>query len=118
MKTITKVVAVLMLVAVFATLMTACGKPKNHIDENLIGTWTQTDDKGSWTWTFNKDGTCKLEGSDGFSSDGTYLIEEEGIGKIKINLDKWDKEKLFTYSATGKVIDLESFDVNYYCMKQ
>ena len=119
MKTFTRVVAVLMLVAVLSTLMVACGKPKNNIDDKLLGTWKQTDAQdGNWTWTFNSDGTCKLVGDDGFDSDGTYTIPEEGIGKIKIKLDKWEKETMFTYSVTEKVLDLETFDASYYCQKQ
>ena len=120
MKTFTRVVAVLMMVAVLASLMAACGKPKNYIDDNLIGSWKQTDEKrGNCTWTFNKDGTCKLESeTDNFSSEGTFLIEEKDIGKIKIKLDKWDKERMYTYAVTPKVLDLESFDESYYCKKQ
>ena len=119
MKTITRVLAVIMMVAILATLMTACGEPKNHIDDNLVGTWTQTDEiDGTWTWTFNSDGTCKLVGDDGFESDGTYLIPEEDNGKIEITLDKWEKATMFTYTATTKVLDLESFDESYYCEKQ
>ena len=120
MKTFTRVVAVLMMVAVLASLMAACNKPKNYIDDNLIGTWKQSDEKhGDWTWTFNNDGTCKLESeSDNFSSEGTYLIEEKDIAKIKIKLEKWDKERMYTYAVTPKVLDLESFDESYYCKKQ
>ena len=121
MKTFTRVIAIMMMVALLASLMVACGETKeeNHIDSNLVGTWKQTDeDDGNWTWTFNSDGTCKLVGDDGFESEGTYVIPEEGVGKIKINLDKWDKETMFTYTATEKVIDLESFDQSYYCKKQ
>ena len=120
MKTFTRVVAVLMLVAVLSTLMAACGKPKNYIDDNLIGTWKQTDDKnGNWTWTFNKDGTCKLEGGpDNFSSEGTFFIGDPNLGKIKINLKEWKEEKMFTYTVTPKALDLESFDDIYYCKKQ
>lgn len=122
MKTFTRVIAVVMMVAVLASLMVACGgakKEENHPDNNIVGTWKQTDDKyGNWTWTFNNDGTCKLVGDDGFDSDGTYLIPEEGIGKIKIKLDKWEKETMFTYSVTEKVLDLESFEDSYYCQKQ
>lgn len=120
MKTFTRIIAVLMLVAVLGTLMTACGKPKNHIDDNLVGTWKQTDEAdGNWTWTFNKDGTCKLEGgNDNFSSEGTYLIAEEGNGKIKIKLDKWEKEATYTYTATDKALSLQSFDTSYFCQRQ
>ena len=122
MKTFTRVIAVVMMVAVLASLMVACGgakKEENHPDNNIVGTWKQTDDKyGNWTWTFNNDGTCKLVGDDGFDSDGTYTIPEEGIGKIKIKLDKWEKETMFSYSVTEKVLDLESFEDSYYCQKQ
>ena len=122
MKTFTRVIAVVMMVAVLASLMVACGgakKEENHPDNSIVGTWKQTDDKdGNWTWTFNSDGTCKLVGDDGFDSDGTYTIPEEGIGKIKIKLDKWEKETMFTYSVTEKVLDLETFDASYYCQKQ
>lgn len=124
MKTFTKVIAALMLVAVFATLMTACGK-SNYVDDNLVGTWTQVDDvDGNWTWTFNKDGTCKLTSDTAnFESDGKFEIEKQGSGKITISLDKWqdldkwEKDMLFTYTATSKVIDLESFDHSFYCKK-
>ena len=120
MKTFTRVVAVLMLVAVLSTLMVACGKPKNNIDDKLLGTWKQTDAQdGNWTWTFNKDGTCKFESdTNNFSSEGTYLIEEADSAKIKIKLDKWDKEKLFTYVATEKALQIQTFDESYFCQKQ
>ncbi|MBQ3264842.1 MAG: hypothetical protein IJH07_03605 [Ruminococcus sp.] len=122
MKTFTRVFAVIMIAAILATLMAACGKQgeqKNYIDNNLVGTWTQTDETdGNWTWTFNDDGTCKLVGDDGFESDGTYQIPEEDVGKIEITLEKWEKSTLFTYTATTKVLDLESFDLSYYCQKQ
>ena len=123
MKTFTRVIAVVMMVAVLASLMVACGgakKEENHPDNNIVGTWKQTDDKyGNWTWTFNNDGTCKLESdTDNFSSEGTYIIGEKDIAKIKIKLDKWDKERMYTYAVTPKVLDLESFDESYYCKKQ
>ena len=130
MKTFTRVIAVLMMVAMLATVMAACGNKAqtggtttdtaetNHVDNNLVGTWVQTDETaGNWTWTFNADGTCKLVG-DGFDSDGTYIIPEEGNGKIKITLEKWGKENVFTYTATEKVLDLEGFEDSYYCQKQ
>ena len=74
MKTFTRVIAVVMMVALLASLMVACGakKEENHIDNNLVGTWTQTSESdGNWTWTFNSDGTCKLVGDDNFDSSGT-----------------------------------------------
>lgn len=119
MKTFTRVIAVVMMVAVLASLMAACGK-SNYIDNNLVGTWKQTDETdGNWIWTFNNDGTCKLVGeTTGFDSEGTYNILEEGNGKVKIKLDAWDAEENFTYTVTEKAMILESFDVSYYCEKQ
>ena len=47
MKTITRIIAVVMVVAMLAGLMAACGK---YVDDRLVGTWKQTDDKdGNWT---------------------------------------------------------------------
>ena len=119
MKTFTRVIAVLMMVAVLMSLLAACGK-KSYKDENIIGSWKQTDEiDGNWTWTFNDDFTCRLVGeTDGFDSEGTYWIESEGIGKIHIALDEWDNEELFTYAVTPKVMDLEHMDYSFHCYKQ
>ena len=117
MKTFARVIAVVMIVAVLASLMTACGD-KGYMDKKLIGTWTQTDDKdGNWTWTFKDDNTCRLVGEN-FDSEGTYKIENESTGKIHIKLKDWSEEKLFSYVATSKVLDLEGMDSSYYCKKQ
>lgn len=120
MKTITRVIAVMLMVAMLGTLMVACGKKENYIDNNLVGTWKQTDDKeGNWIWTFNNDHTCKLIGeTDGSSHEGTYSIEDQDNGKVKIKLDNWDKEQTFSYTVTDKNMILETFDVSYYCEKQ
>ncbi|WP_407383772.1 DUF5640 domain-containing protein [Ruminococcus sp.] len=119
MKTITRVIAAVMLVAMMAALMTACGQ-KNYVDNNLVGTWKQTDAKeGNWIWTFNSDHTCKLVGeTDGSSHEGTYKIEDQKNGKVKIKLDNWDKEQTYSYTVTEKNMILETFDVSYYCEKQ
>ena len=121
MKTFTRVIAVVMMVALLASLMVACGakKEENHIDNNLVGTWTQTSESdGNWTWTFNSDGTCKLVGDDNFDSSGTYMIPEEDVGKIKIKLEAWDEVQLFTYTATDKKLQLQNFDITYFCDRQ
>ena len=116
MKTITRIIAVVMVVAMLAGLMAACGK---YVDDRLVGTWKQTDDKdGNWTWTFENDGKCNLTGDDGFNSDGTYRFEGEGSGKLYIKLDEWGEEKIFTYTCTGSVLQMLGFDEEYYCQKQ
>ena len=122
MKVITRAVAVLMLIALLGAFMAACGEDnsKGYTDPNLLGTWKQTDEvDGNWTWTFNEDGTCKLvSDTAGFNSEGTYKIENDSNGKIHITLTSWGEERLFTYTATSKKLNLISLDDEYYCDKQ
>ncbi len=113
----------IMLVAMLAAVMVACGEDnKNgYKDERIYGTWKQTDEvDGNWTWTFNSDGTCKLVGeTTGFNSEGTYKIENENDGKIHIKLNDWTEEKLFGYTITTKILSLTSLDgIDYRCEKQ
>ncbi len=117
MKTFSKIIAVVMVVAIIAAFMAACGK---YVDDRLVGTWVQTDEiDGNWTWTFMDDGKCNLTGGDeGFNSDGTYRFEGEGSGKLYIKLDEWGEEKVYTYTCTEKVLQMLGFDDEYYCMKQ
>lgn len=119
MKTFTRVIAVIMLAAMMVTLMAACGK-KNYVDNNLVGTWKQTDEQeGNWIWTFNNDHTCKLVGeTDGSSHEGTYSIENIDNGKVKIKLDNMEKEEIYSYTVTDTSMILETFDVSYYCERQ
>ena len=117
MKTFARVIAVVMMVAVLASLMAACGN-KGYMDKNILGSWKQTDEiDGNWTWTFKDDNTCRLVG-DNFDSEGTFKIENETNGKIHIKLKDWKEEKLFTYAVTPKVLDLEEMEVSYHCYKQ
>jgi len=122
MKTITRIVAVVMAIAMLAAVFTACGDKKgnNLKDDRLYGTWKQTDKvDGNWTWVFNEDGTCSLTGeTTGFDSKGTYTLEGNDLGKIRIHLDGWEKDKLFTYAVTEKVLDLEEAFSSYYLLKQ
>ena len=120
MKKITKVIAVMLMVVVLASLIAACGQDKGYMDTNILGTWKQTDEiDGNWTWTFNDDNTCRLVGeTNGFDSEGTFKIENETNGKIHIKLKDWDKEQLFSYAVTPKVLSLESIDFSYRCYKQ
>ena len=120
MKTITRIVAVLMAVAMIAALMAACGEKNTLKDDRLYGTWKQTDEvDGNWTWVFNEDGTCSLKGeTTGFDSKGTYTIEGDDFGKMRVKLDGWSEEKLFTYAVTEKALDMEEPHSSYYCIKQ
>ena len=118
MKTFTRILAVVMIIAMVATLMAACKSSYN--DTRILGTWKQTDEtEGDWTWTFEDGNKCKLSGGpDNFDSEGTYRIESENSGKIYINLKDWKEEVLFTYVVTEKALDLESIDYSFYCQKQ
>ena len=119
MKTVSRIIAVVMVIAMIAACMTACGK-KELKDDRLYGTWKQTDKvDGDWTWVFNEDGTCSLKGdTTGFDSKGTYKLEGEELGKMRVKLDGWSEDKLFTYAVTAKALDLEEAHSSYYCIKQ
>ena len=54
----------------------------------------------------------------GFDSKGTYTFEGEDLGKIRVKLDGWSEDKLFTYAVTAKALDLEEAHSSYYCIKQ
>ena len=122
MKTMTRVLAVLVIAAMLATLMAACSS--TYWDKRIYGSWKQTDDvDGNWTWTFEEGGKCSLVGDDGFSATGTYKMEGEGTGKINIKLDSWPLdnqagEKLFSYAVTEKVMDLLEESYDFHCFKQ
>ena len=121
MKTLTRVIAVLVLAAMLASVMAACS---SYWDERIYGSWKQTDKvDGNWTWTFEKGGKCSLTSDDGFTSSGTYKLEGEGTGKIKITLDSWPLdnkagEKLFSYAVTETVMDLLEENYDFHCFKQ
>ena len=106
MKILTRVIAVLMLAAMLAGVMAACGKV---VDERLYASWKQTDDTdGNLTWTFDKDGKFTQTNDDtGAVEEGTYKLEAEGSPKIYLKLPSWKNEKLCTYVCTTKVLDIE-----------
>lgn len=117
MKTLTRVVALLMIVALMAGVMAACG---TVVDERILGSWKQEDEiDGNVTWTFEKDGKCSLTNNDtGVVDEGTYKLEGENSGKIHIKLNSWNEEKLCTYVATPKVMDIEEMTFSFHGMKQ
>ena len=55
MKTISRIIAVVMVIAMIAAVMTACGGKNNFKDDRLYGTWKQTDKvDGDWTWRHHR----------------------------------------------------------------
>ena len=117
MKTISRVLAVVMRAAMLVSVFAACGRV---VDERILGSWKQEDEiDGNVTWTFEKDGKCSLTNNDtGAVDEGTYKLEAENSGKIYIKLKSWDKEKLCTYVATSKVMDIEEMTFSFHGYKQ
>lgn len=127
MKNISKALALILAVAMLATLMAACGEKKDDAKSDggaasadiLSGTWKQTDEvNGDWTWTFDGAGKCKLVGdTTGFSGDGTYQLDE-GKKQVTVKIDGWDDEKVYDYTLDGDKLDLKSTYSSYHLTKQ
>ena len=127
MKNISKVLALILAVAMMATLMVACGDKKDDAKPEssaaaadiLSGSWKQTDEvNGDWTWTFDGAGKCKLVGdTTGFSGDGTYKLDESAK-TVTVNMEAWDDEKVYEYTLEGDTLDLKSTYSNYHLVKQ
>lgn len=127
MKNISKVLALILAVAMMATLMVACGDKKDDAKTEsgaaaadiLSGSWKQTDEvNGDWTWTFDGAGKCKLVGdTTGFSGDGTYKLDESAK-TVTVNMEAWDDEKVYNYTLEGDTLDLKSAYSNYHLVKQ
>lgn len=117
MKTTFKIVAVIMVVAMLAAVLAACGESGSK--DAIAGTWKQTDDvNGNWTWTFDGAGKCNLDGeTTGFKSDGTYTIDETAK-TVTVKINGWDDEKVYTYTLTDTTLDLNSTYSNYHLVKQ
>lgn len=128
MKIFTRAIAVVMVIAMFATLLVACGKKeekaeetKNYVNEMLVGTWEGDDGEEDCTWVFNEDHTCTLSGGADHLNNvsGTYSIADLDTGKIKIKLDTWGEEKECSYTCTEKALLLTvDFKTVYSCTRK
>lgn len=130
MKHLSKVLALILAVAMIATFMVACGDKKDEggsaqtpdnggASDILSGTWKQTDEvNGDWTWTFDGAGKCTLVGdTTGFSGEGTYQLDE-GAKTVTVKIDAWDDEKVYDYTLDGDKLDLDSTYSTYHLVKQ
>lgn len=95
----------------------------NNASAKLIeGTWTQKDEtNGYWEWTFDGNGKCSLKGrTTGFSGSGVYSVDETAK-TVKVSLDSWDSEKVYTYkirqTLSDTMMDLEASDSSYHLKK-
>ena len=114
MKVLSRAAAIVMIIAILASLMAACGPQK---DAMLIDTWKQTDEiDGNCTWTFAEDFSCTLTNdTTGDVSNGTYKLDGN---RIRISLSSWEKDIVFTYAVTERVLDMESAEMSYYLKRQ
>lgn len=127
MKRLSKALALILAVAMLATVMVACGDKKDDSKPGggatsadiLEGTWKQTDEvNGDWTWTFDGAGKCKLVGiTTGFESDGTYKLDESAK-TLTVNMDGWENEKVYNYTLDGDKLDFEEKYSSYHLVKQ
>lgn len=116
MKKTFRFIALVMAAAIIAAVLVACG---GGAKDALAGTWRQTDDvNGNWTWTFDGSGKCTLlnELVD-LNQNGTYSIDE-AAGTVKVKMELWDDEKVYTYTLTDTTLDLESTLSSYHLTKQ
>ena len=115
-KSISKVIALVIILAMASAFLAACGGSAPA--DAVTGTWKQTDaTNGDWTWTFGG-GKCKLVGdTTGFESEGTYVLDEKA-GTLTGDMKKWDDKREFTYKVDGDKLDLESKYSSYHLVKQ
>lgn len=125
MKQLSKILALILAIAMIAALTAACGGDKKDGSgdaaaktDAVTGTWKQTDDvNGDWTWTFG-DGKAHLIGdTTGFDGTGTYVIDENAK-TLTVNMEAWDDEKVYTYTLDGDKLDLDSKYSTYHLVKQ
>ncbi len=128
MKHLSKILALVLAIAMIATFMAACGDKKDGgsgggsdsgSSDIFKGTWKQTDEvNGDWTWTFDGAGKCTLVGdTTGFSGEGTYKLDE-AAKTATVKIDAWDDEKVYEYTLDGDKLDLSSAYSHYHLVKQ
>jgi len=126
MKTLSRVLALVLAVMMLASFMAACGDKKDGGSEGdtaskdiLAGSWKQTDEvNGDWVWTFDGAGKCTLEGiTTGFTGDGTYKLDESAK-TVTVDMEAWDDVKEYSYTLDGDKLDLDSTYSTYHLVKQ
>lgn len=115
MKRLSAILSFALIAAMMLCAVTACGGSKDAV----AGTWKQTDEvNGDWVWEFDGSGKCKLDGiTTGFKTEGTYVIDETAK-TLTVTMDGWDDVKVYTYTLTDTVLDLDSTYSSYHLIKQ
>lgn len=115
MKRTCKLLALLMAVAMIASVLAACGGSSK---DAFAGTWVENDEEygATYTWTFDGSGKCTFDNTI-LSQEGTYKIDESA-GTVTIKLELWDAEIVYTYTLTDTALDLNSTYSTYKLTKQ
>lgn len=116
MKTM-KYLSMLLMMVALSVCMVSCGDdddPVEQIEEEtgIIGTWVHTDDGGSMTYHFNKNGTGSrtlvlVENGNSMTKTENFKYtqsENDGAGTIRANIDS--AIFTWTYTLTGDVLML------------
>ncbi|VYT37471.1 hypothetical protein [Bacteroides intestinalis] len=116
MKTM-KYLSMLLMMVALSVCMVSCGDdddPVEQIEEEtgIIGTWIHTDNGGSMTYRFNKNGTGSrtlvlVENGNSMTKTENFKYtqsENDGAGTIRANIDS--AIFTWTYTLTGDVLML------------
>lgn len=108
-----KKIITLVLICTSVLLLTACGGNK------LIGTWEgKTEDGIQTTFIFKSGNKVEYKNEVGFNSTGTYKINKD---EVTINLESWDKEKVYKFEVKDKKLSLtatDSYSLSYKDMEK
>lgn len=111
-----KYLSMLMMMVALSVCMVSCGDddPAQQIEEEtgIVGTWIHTDDGGSMTYRFNKNGTGSrtlvlVENGNSLTKSDNFKYtqsDNNGVGTIRANIDS--SIFTWTYTLTGDVLML------------
>ena len=115
MKKLSAVLSISLIAVMMLCVFAGCGGAKDAV----AGTWKQTDEvDGNWTWEFDGNGKCKLDGeTTGFKTNGTYTLDETAK-TLTVDMEGWSEQKVYTYTLTDTTLDLDSTYSTYHLVKQ
>lgn len=84
-------------------VLAGCGK-----SNELVGTWEgETTDGMKTTFVFKSGDKVEYSNEFGIKSNGTYKIKDD---TVTINLEAWDKEKVYKFSVNDNTLKLSATD--------
>ena len=96
-----KVLRVLLLILIFSTFLTACRDKKENNKPAIVGSWKY--ESGSYTYTFNEDGTGKYDIS-GSVKEFTYKTDGD---KLSITYNGSTAAFETTYEIKDNVLNIK-----------